>query len=144
MQCSVRGCHFSIIKNGAVWEHVPGLDGSLPRHPAAPWRLPAGVAQGPGGYAITEEQAARIRRNFGYHRIEEPRDAERIEELRSAFASVAVMVCEATPAGREQSLALTELEVGLMHAVSAIAREWPVERDPIPHVRPSSPVEEAR
>lgn len=51
------------------------------------------------------------------HRIDD------IEDLRHRFKDVAHVAIGTCPEGRELSLALSHLEMGLMYAVAAIARE---------------------
>lgn len=51
--------------------------------------------------------------------------ADAADELRALFGALAHGVVDMTPAGREQSLALTKLEEGLFFAIAAIARKEP-------------------
>lgn len=47
---------------------------------------------------------------------------EQISDLRQLITGMTLTVVEKTPAGREQSLAITHLEEALMWAVKAIAK----------------------
>lgn len=47
---------------------------------------------------------------------------EKIERLREAAKAYVATVLELTPASREQSLALTNIETGNMYAIASIAR----------------------
>lgn len=51
-----------------------------------------------------------------------PEAAERMGAMAEQFVELAELVQSATPEGREQSLALTKLEEGLMWTRAAIAR----------------------
>ena len=63
----------------------------------------------------------RIKSDFTYH---PPKDGqpERYEALRAYAKRYAQLIAETTPAGREQSLALTNLEQAVFWANAAIAR----------------------
>lgn len=64
-----------------------------------------------------------IRRSIpAYHKLD-PDDTAAIEYLRGEFKHVAIAVIGNTPAGREQSLALTKLEEALYWAIGAIVRD---------------------
>lgn len=58
---------------------------------------------------------------FSYH-PPKPGQQERYASLRSRALGLAVFIRAATPAGREQSLALTHLEEAIFWANAAIAR----------------------
>lgn len=62
-----------------------------------------------------------IANRFTYHAPKEDQPA-RYEALRAKAKELALLMVDLTPASREQSLALTALEVSVMHANSAIAR----------------------
>ncbi len=63
----------------------------------------------------------RIERDFTYH-APTPEQVVNYTQLRDAYKALALLVVELTPASREQSLALTELEYSNMMANAAIAR----------------------
>jgi len=58
---------------------------------------------------------------FTYH---EPKESqpERYEQLRAKFKELGLLIIELTPESREQSVALTHLEIASMMANAAIAR----------------------
>jgi hypothetical protein len=64
---------------------------------------------------------ARIERDFTYH-APKPGQQERYQALREKAKELALLIVELTPASREQSLALTQLEYASMMANAAIAR----------------------
>lgn len=69
---------------------------------------------------------ARIAVDFTYHRP--PADVvPKFKALRDKAKDLAVLIAESTPAGREQSTALTRLEEAIFHANAAIARQYPAE-----------------
>jgi hypothetical protein len=72
-------------------------------------------------YPRDEKQAAQIENNFSYH---PPKDdqPERYITLRDKAKELAFMIIDLTPKSREQSLALTHLEISIMQANAAIAR----------------------
>lgn len=59
--------------------------------------------------------------NFTYH-APKPGQPERYTLLRDAAKAYALLILELTPASREQSVALTELETATFWANAAIAR----------------------
>lgn len=63
----------------------------------------------------------RIKNNFTYH---PPKDDQtnRYEAIRNNAGELALLINEATPASREQSLSLTALEEAVFWANAAIAR----------------------
>jgi len=75
-------------------------------------------------YQPTSEQITRIKRNFRYHTPTSNQPA-RYEAIRAYARNFAELICEETPASREQSLALTKLEEAVMWANAAIARNEP-------------------
>lgn len=77
-----------------------------------------------GPYELTEERRADLAKRFTYHppKATQP---ERYEFLRDHAHMLAVMICENTPAGREQAVALTHLETAVFYANAAIARNEP-------------------
>ena len=64
---------------------------------------------------------ARIENDFTYHAPKEGQQ-ERYVALREKAKEFALLIVELTPASREQSLALTNLEQASMFANAAIAR----------------------
>jgi hypothetical protein len=64
---------------------------------------------------------ARIENDFTYHPPKEGQP-EKYNVLRGAHKQLALLIIELTPAGREQSLALTNLEQSMMFSNAAIAR----------------------
>jgi len=71
--------------------------------------------------ATTEELHNRIEHDFTNH-APSPEAVDAIERLRESFKATAHAVIDLTPQSREQSLALTSIETGLMQAVAAVAR----------------------
>lgn len=63
----------------------------------------------------------RIENDFTYH-APKPDQAERYTTLREHAKQFALLIVELTPASREQSVALTELEKAVFFANAAIAR----------------------
>lgn len=63
----------------------------------------------------------RIARDFAYHKPNRA-DSELIGESRDQLRRMAMYVAEITPAGREQSLAITALEEAMFWTSAAIAR----------------------
>lgn len=64
----------------------------------------------------------RIRNDFQYH---PPKDAVTVElhgTVRDRLQNIALWIESATPAGREQALAITKLEEAMFWANAAIAR----------------------
>jgi hypothetical protein len=76
------------------------------------------LAEAAAGDARVRE---RIERDFTYH-PPKPGQQERYTRLRAAAKELALLIVEVTPASREQSIALTELETCVMWANAAIAR----------------------
>jgi alkyl hydroperoxide reductase subunit AhpC len=74
-----------------------------------------------GPYPLTEERRDDLAKRFTYHppKATQP---ERYEFLRDHAHMLAVMICENTPAGREQATAITHLETACFFANAAIAR----------------------
>ncbi len=68
-----------------------------------------------------DSKQAQVERNFTYHAPKEGQ-IERYAQLRAKAKELALLILELTPASREQSLALTELEYCSMMANAAIAR----------------------
>lgn len=64
---------------------------------------------------------AQIENNFKYHA---PKDGqpEKYNQVRNAFKELAYLIDEACPAGRERSVAMTELETANFWANASIAR----------------------
>lgn len=63
----------------------------------------------------------RIESDFTYHAPKEGQP-QRYEALRAAAKQLARMIVDSTPASREQSLALTNLEQAIFWANASIAR----------------------
>jgi hypothetical protein len=68
--------------------------------------------------AVSQEELAN---RFVYH-APKGDQVERYQFIRNAFHDLAVFITVNTPASREQSVALTELETAMMWANAAIAR----------------------
>jgi hypothetical protein len=62
-----------------------------------------------------------IEHNFTYH-PPKPGQQEKYTTIRNAAKDLATIIVSLTPAGREQSIALTDLENVVMWANAAIAR----------------------
>lgn len=74
-------------------------------------------------YVPKNEVTDQIERNFTYHPpIAEKQQAEKYEDLRDKFKTLAYEIVNNTPPSREQSLALTNLEQAMFWANAAIAR----------------------
>lgn len=69
---------------------------------------------------------ATIENNFNYH-APQPGQAERYQALRAKGRELADMIDELCPRGREQSLAITNVEQAVMWANASIARAPVVE-----------------
>lgn len=74
-------------------------------------------ASAPQRRSKTEE----IAHNFTYH-APKPGQQERYVSLRDKAKELALLIVELTPASREQSVAITELETAVFWANAAIAR----------------------
>ena len=85
-----------------------------------PFDLAKDTAQGLQ-YALSEEQRARLARDFTYH-APKANQPERYVALRDGAHQLARAICMMTPPSREQSVALTHLETALFYANAAIAR----------------------
>lgn len=70
---------------------------------------------------MTEEQRARIERDFTYHPPKNDQ-ATRYAALRDKAKEFALLIADLTPYSREQSTALTLLNLATMEAHAAIAR----------------------
>lgn len=68
-----------------------------------------------------EDLRARIERDFTYH-APKAGQPERYTMLREKAKELALLIVDATPQSREQSLALTHLEQAAFYANAAIAR----------------------
>jgi len=71
-------------------------------------------------YEPTPDAATEIERAFTYHKPKEDQP-ERYDMLRETGGELAHLIATSTPAGREQSLALTKLKEAVMWANAAIA-----------------------
>lgn len=80
------------------------------------------AGSGPERYPLTDEAAARIDKAFTYHAPKNDDQVDRYTRIRSLYHELARAVVQMTPPGREQALALTELEASSMWANAAIAR----------------------
>ena len=74
-----------------------------------------------GGLVLTPEQEARLEKDFTYHPPKGDQ-VDRYNAIRANAEIVAALILTSTPASREQSLALTNLEQAVMWANAAIAR----------------------
>lgn len=72
-------------------------------------------------YEPDEKMLARLYNDFTYH-APLPGQPVRYEQIRLKAKELAYYLCHATPASREQSLALTHLEEAVFWANAAIAR----------------------
>lgn len=72
-------------------------------------------------YALTEAMAVRLENDYKYHAPKDDQQ-ERYVLIRETAKTLARIICQNTPASREQSVALTDLEKVVMTANSAIAR----------------------
>lgn len=68
-----------------------------------------------------DDKKATIEHNFTYHTPTEGQP-EKYTALRAKAKELALLIVELTPASREQSVALTELETAIFWANAAIAR----------------------
>lgn len=68
-----------------------------------------------------DDKKAQVEKNFTYHAPKEGQP-EKYEQLRNKAKEFAYLILELTPASREQSVALTELETAVFWANAAIAR----------------------
>ena len=68
-----------------------------------------------------EKMRERIESDFTYH-SPKPGQPEKYTQLRDKAKELALLIVELTPASREQSIALTELETSVFFANAAIAR----------------------
>lgn len=66
--------------------------------------------------------SAELDRRFDLHTPTDPDVRDKLDSLRADFKRLASVVVDATPANREQSLALTHLEDALQSSVAAIVR----------------------
>lgn len=66
--------------------------------------------------------ACEIDRRFDLHRPDSQADANRCDEIREAIKRAARIVVDATPPGREQSIAVGKLEEALFFAIGAVVR----------------------
>lgn len=73
--------------------------------------------------SLKERMNARIDNDFTYHAPSGPGQVELYEDMRSAFRQLAHVIVDVTPAGREQSTALTHLEEVMFWTNAAIARQ---------------------
>lgn len=67
------------------------------------------------------DRRTEIENNFTYHAPKEGQ-TEKYTALRAKAKELALLIVEMTPASREQSVALTELETSVFWANAAIAR----------------------
>lgn len=70
---------------------------------------------------LTAQQVADLENRFTYH-PPKPGQPQRYEALRQRAKELATLIMETTPASREQSSALTNLEQAIFWANAAIAR----------------------
>ncbi len=70
--------------------------------------------------SITQED---LDKRFGYHPPTTIKAKTRYEHVREAVRDAAGQIAHLTPAGREQSLAITKIEEAMFWAMAAIARE---------------------
>jgi hypothetical protein len=72
-------------------------------------------------YPITDEEQARLKKDFTYH-PPKPDQLPRYEEIRDYARTFAATILVDCPASQERSLALTRLEEAVMWANASIAR----------------------
>jgi len=72
-------------------------------------------------YPLTHQDRARLQRDYTYHQPD-PEQPSRMEMIRDKCGELAEMVLSHTPRSREQSLALTHVELVSMYANAAISR----------------------
>lgn len=65
-----------------------------------------------------------MEKTFAYHKPSED-GLSKITALREAFSSVASLIKEVSPASREQSVALTNLETTAMWAIKSVVHNDP-------------------
>ncbi len=70
---------------------------------------------------VTSDKTRQIEHAFTYH-PPKPGQPEKYTQLREKAKELALLIAELTPASREQSVALTELETAVFWANAAIAR----------------------
>jgi hypothetical protein len=70
---------------------------------------------------ISNDKQAQIENNFTYH-APKPGQQERYVAIRAKAKELALLIVNTTPASREQSLAITQLEDSVMWANASIAR----------------------
>ena len=75
----------------------------------------------PRRYDVSNQVRTRLERDYTYH-APNPDQVERMEYLREKAKQLAYAITILTPSGREQSLALTNLENAVFNANSAIVR----------------------
>lgn len=71
--------------------------------------------------SVPDQKRAQIENNFTYH-APKPGQPEKYTAIREKAKELALLIVESTPASREQSLAITELESCVMWANAGIAR----------------------
>lgn len=71
--------------------------------------------------AVTAEQRADIENRFTFHPVVGDQ-AQRYIAIREKAKELAILIIESVPVGREQAIALTQLEQTVMNANAGIAR----------------------
>jgi hypothetical protein len=80
------------------------------------------AAEGAGTkYELSDAQVEDLTKRFTYH-PPKPDQPERYAGIREVALMFALGICQSVPPGREQSLALTNLEQAVMWANAGIAR----------------------
>jgi hypothetical protein len=72
-------------------------------------------------YPLDPKMQARLANDYTSH-APKPGQQERYQRIRDAARELAMVICENTPASREQSVALTNLDAAVFNANAAIAR----------------------
>jgi len=72
-------------------------------------------------YKVSDEERARLQKNFTYH-PPKPDQLPRYEEIRLRAKECTVVILACCPPSRERSLAMTALEESVMWANASIAR----------------------
>lgn len=85
-------------------------------------REPYSSETGPNKFTITDQMRERIEQTFTYH-LPQDDQPERFANLREQAKVLALLICAWVPPGREQALALQQLEEVIFWANAGISRE---------------------
>ena len=75
-------------------------------------------------FDLTQAHMSEIENTYGYHSPKTPEQRDQIAANRRLFAKMAEDLMASIPAGRELSIAKTNLEQASFWANAAIARSW--------------------